>query len=94
MPLLSHIQRRPGHKALYKIEALAPARGGRQVKIEALVSASGMVDLGPEPKIRRNHSNFPLHFKVGPRCIPTANDERPISGTAWPDIAASTVFEV
>ncbi len=52
----------------YKIEALTSARGGREVKTKAFISASGTVDLGPEAKIQRYHTTFLRSRKVGPRC--------------------------
>ncbi len=53
---------------LYKIEAHTPARGGggRKVKIEALISASGRIDLGPEPKIQRDLRSFRQTLTLAP----------------------------
>ncbi len=54
------VQRRPSHKARYIRSKPLPRPGnGRKVKIEALTSASGKVDLGPEPLIQRDPSKFP-----------------------------------
>jgi hypothetical protein len=54
--------------APYIIEALTWARGGQTIKIEVLSSASGMVDVGPEPKVQRTPSNSQRNLKIGPRC--------------------------
>ncbi len=53
-PNLPDIQRRP-------IEALTSPPEGvvRKVKIEILISASGRIDLGPEPKVHRDPLKSP-----------------------------------
>ncbi len=41
--------------------------GGPKARIEALISASRRVDLGPERKIQRGPSKSPSNLDVGPR---------------------------
>ncbi len=53
---------------LYRIKALTPVWEGRRLKTDALTSASGMVDLGPDRKIHKDPLNFLRNLKVGPHC--------------------------
>ncbi len=79
---------------LYKIEALTPARVGRQIKIEALLLTLGTVDLGPEPKIQSVPSTFPFNF--GPRCLVAAFALSLHSGFAalWVEVSDGTSAHV
>ncbi len=70
LPGLIKLERRPSREARHVSSKPFQAQGGRKVEIGALISASAMVGLGPEPKIQSDPSNFPLNFEVGSRCTP------------------------